>query len=569
MKTILIWGAGRIGRGFVADLFDEAGYGLVFVDQSEALVEQLLRQGRYTVVHAEGVGCRTDRTIGNFVALPTSDADAVSAAVVAADLVAIAVFPQDFASVASQLAMGLRQRQTARPEDALDILVCTNLPHAGPIFGAKLTQAVEPGMRLWLDAYVGIVETLVIRMVVEPPPEALIEDPLVVWTNGYQELPVDRQAFRRGVPDVRALRSVGDMRAEEVRKLYTYNTFHAALAYLGALRGHAAIVDCLADSAVRVDAEGALQESCAALRAEFGFGTDEMARWLAGVVAQTDNPALRDTVTRYGADPGRKVQRGDRLMGPLLLARKHAIATPHLTRALAAAYLYGEAADPGAQAMQKAVHVHGITETVNTLSGLNDDEADIAEAVIRAYARLAEERTWAGWVRQAEQLGFAYEQRYHGCGQCTVAALLDTLRDVGAVAIDPCAADAVFEAATGLAGGLGLAGDGPCGGLTGAALVFGLLYPRRRANFDGDRDNKYRTYAMVQRMLQRYLDTYGGISCHVVQAAIMGRAYNLRDSEDRRAFEGAGAHENKCTGVVGRAVGWAMEIIGEEMLGEV
>ena len=40
-KTVLIWGAGRIGRGFVADLFNAAGYHLVLVDQSAELVSQL------------------------------------------------------------------------------------------------------------------------------------------------------------------------------------------------------------------------------------------------------------------------------------------------------------------------------------------------------------------------------------------------------------------------------------------------------------------------------------------------------------------------------------------------
>jgi len=49
-----------------------------------------------------------------------------------------------------------------------------------------------------------------------------------------------------------------------------------------------------------------------------------------------------------------------------------------------------------------------------------------------------------------------------------------------------------FEAATGLAGGVGLCGDGTCSALTGGALALGLCSPRRRAQFDGDRENKYR-----------------------------------------------------------------------------
>ena len=48
--------------------------------------------------------------------------------------------------------------------------------------------------------------------------------------------------------------------------------------------------------------------------------------------------------------------------------------------------------------------------------------------------------------------------------------------------------------------------------------------------------------------------------------AIFGRAYDLRDPEENKAFDAAGAHVDKCTGVVARAAQWAMEILAEEDL---
>ncbi|NLJ39868.1 MAG: mannitol-1-phosphate 5-dehydrogenase, partial [Candidatus Atribacteria bacterium] len=41
LKNILIWGAGKIGRGFIADLFNKAGYKLTFVDSNQELIHQL------------------------------------------------------------------------------------------------------------------------------------------------------------------------------------------------------------------------------------------------------------------------------------------------------------------------------------------------------------------------------------------------------------------------------------------------------------------------------------------------------------------------------------------------
>lgn len=159
-------------------------------------------------------------------------------------------------------------------------------------------------------------------------------------------------------------------------------------------------------------------------------------------------------------------------------------------------------------------------------------------------------------VTDVGKLAFHYEQTYRGCGQCTLAALLDSLGSV-----DPAVADAAFAAATGVAGGLGLHGDATCGAFVGATMVFGLLYPRRREHFDGDRDNKYQTYALTQQLHERFIEAYGSITCHDIHTAIMGRPFDLRDPDDRVIFEAAGAHEDKCTNVVAHAAEWAMEII--------
>jgi len=560
-KTIVIWGAGRIGRGFVGDLFDEAGYRIVLVDKSEALIERLRQAGRYTVVRAESAEKRDDRIISGFSALATTQADEVADAVAGIDLIAVAVFPRDFPAVAGQLVPGLSLRRKQRPEARLDIILCANLPHAAVGFRAALGEALPPEMQEYAASHVGVVESLIIRMVADPPAEVQRRDPLLVWTNGYAGFPVDRHAFKGEIPQVPGLWLVDDMRAEEKRKLYTYNTFHAALAYHGARRGYERIVDCMADPTVRAEAEGALHESSAALQAEHGFAQRDMTRWIEGVVAQTDNATLRDTVGRCGADPRRKLRRADRLVGPVLLARKHGVTTPHLIRTLAAALLYENPGDAGAAYVQEQVVSLGLPDAIRALCELSADEDDLVAAVARACDRLRAEDRWADLARRAGALGFEYERAYHGCGQCALAAILDTLDQ-----FDTADSATAFEAATGLAGGLGLAGDSTCGALIGATLAFGMLYPRRRSHFDGDRESKYRTYSMAQRLRQRYLDAYGSVLCHEIHRRVLGRAFDLRDPAEREAFEAAGAHDDKCTSVVARAARWALEIIGEEQL---
>ena len=393
--TVVILGAGRIGRGFVADLFAAAGYRLVLVDQSAELVAALRAAGRYTVVCAENAERRHDHVVAGYEAYTVGQRDEVTAAVATADLLAVAVFPDAFGTVAQSLLPGLAQRRQERPDAALDILLCANLSHAAAHFRAALDAAplaagaaqvaTSEEMQAYLDTRVGLVETLVMRMVADPPAAEREREPLLVWTNGLAQFPVDGRAFRGPLPDVPGLRPVNDMRAEETRKLYTYNMCHAALAYLGSLRGYELTVDCLADPWVRNEAEAALDEISRALQAEYGFAPDEMARWNAGVIAQTDNPTLGDRVARHGADPRRKLKRSDRLVGPALLARTHGIPPVHLVRAIAAAFRFRNPDDPGAVYVRERVAAVGLPAAVAEVCELSPAEDDLREMICQAY----------------------------------------------------------------------------------------------------------------------------------------------------------------------------------------
>ena len=97
--------------------------------------------------------------------------------------------------------------------------------------------------------------------------------------------------------------------------------------------------------------------------------------------------------------------------------------------------------------------------------------------------------------------------------------------------------------------------------MQGLYLNAGIHYEKNCVN-----GNKYRAYDLIQRLRGRFLAYYGGIRCHEIHRAEFGRAYDLRDPSEREAFEAAGAHRDKCTGVVARASRWVVEIIGEELV---
>jgi len=49
-KKLVLFGAGRIGRSFIAYLFNKAGYEVVFVDIDKQLIDALNIKGGYDVI---------------------------------------------------------------------------------------------------------------------------------------------------------------------------------------------------------------------------------------------------------------------------------------------------------------------------------------------------------------------------------------------------------------------------------------------------------------------------------------------------------------------------------------
>src|SRR3989339_824918 len=155
-------------------------------------------------------------------------------------------------------------------------------------------------------------------------------------------------------------------------------------------------------------------------------------------------------------------------------------------------------------------------------------------------------------ARKAYQTGFDYEKKYRGCGQCSLAAIQETLGMVD---------ETVFKAATCFAGGIALLGDGICGGYAGGVLFIGQVFGRDRSNFaDPEKVIREKCYRFVEKLHDRFIQEYGTIYCRDIQTKIFGRSYYLKDPDQRMKFEEAGAHTYKCLDVVGKAAEWTVEI---------
>ena len=156
-------------------------------------------------------------------------------------------------------------------------------------------------------------------------------------------------------------------------------------------------------------------------------------------------------------------------------------------------------------------------------------------------------------AERAGELAAEYEKTCTGCAQSVVAGLLDALE------ID---SSDVFKAASGLADGIGLTGDGSCGALTGCAMVIGLALGRERKDHR-DMMKPMQSYLLCKELHGEFVREYGSCRCHDIQQKIMGRTFNLLDPKqlEEAMKEGMLGH---CAGVCGAAARKAAELILRE-----
>jgi len=158
---------------------------------------------------------------------------------------------------------------------------------------------------------------------------------------------------------------------------------------------------------------------------------------------------------------------------------------------------------------------------------------------------------------KAYQLGFEYEKTYRGCSQCVIAAIQDTL-DISD--------ESVFKAGTGLAAGGGLTGMGVCGGYAGSIMVLSQLLGRERSNFADPEGVRHKSFALARKFQADYIRELGSIMCKDIQYIKFGRPFYIVDADEFEKFEAAGAHEDKCRDVVGKAARVAVSLILDEGL---
>lgn len=374
MKKFVMYGAGNIGRGFIGQLFSNAGYRVGFVDINKEVIGRLNEDGRYPV-HVVTTDANIEQYVENVYGIDGTDSELVSDEIASCDMMATAIGVNVLKFIAKPIAMGIRKRaeQGAAP---LNIIICENLIGADAFLKGLVKNEI-PDLADYVDENVGFVEASIGRMVPVMTEEKRQGNPLRVYVEPYNILPVDKDAFKGEIPDVENLYPFAPFNLFIQRKLFMHNMSHALCSYLGNLRGYSYVYETVGDYDIRYVAYKALSEMAIAVSKENGTEVQPLIEHAQNLLYRFGNTALGDTVARVGKDTIRKLGDNDRLVGALKLSIKHGIPCYSICIGVAAALLFAPEGDERSQEVKAFAAENGALEALKKYANLEGFEAEL------------------------------------------------------------------------------------------------------------------------------------------------------------------------------------------------
>ena len=319
-KKLILFGAGKIGRSFIGQIFARSNYEVVFIDVIKPLIDELNKKRCYKVIFRSG----EDQVllIKNVRGVYLYNEAEVAEEIASAEIAAVSVGASGLSQIFPVIAKGLILRYKTHGDRPLDIIIAENLRHAAQLFYTELAGCLPDTFPL--KNFVGMVESCIGKMVPPVPRKDIGDDILKVIAEPYNTLIVNKNAFINPVPEVIGISPKKNIRAWVDRKLFVHNMGHSAAAYTGYLfnPGLRYMYEVLDISEIKDLAKETMIQASNTLVKIYPkeFTSHQMDAYINDLILRFRNKALGDTVFRVGCDLFRKLGENDRFAGIIKLS---------------------------------------------------------------------------------------------------------------------------------------------------------------------------------------------------------------------------------------------------------
>ncbi|KKA28164.1 hypothetical protein TD95_004287 [Thielaviopsis punctulata] len=366
------FGAGNIGRGFVACFLHESGYEVVFADVQDALINTLNENPSYKVIEVGAEGT-SEKTITNYRAINsrTHEQDLVDE-IATADLVTCSVGPNILKFIAPVIAKGIDKRSSDRAP--LSVIACENAIGATDTLASFILDPKNtPADRLDShDSRARYANSAIDRIVPAQDPNAGLN----VTLEKFYEWVVDRTPFaEHGVPPIEGVNWVDNLAPFIERKLFTVNTGHATAAYHGYNRQKSTVYDALQDKEIMSEVRRALEATSKLIVEKHGIDSQSQKDYANKIIKRIGNPHLEDAVERVGRAPLRKLSRKERFIGPAAELAEKDYDISGLLDAVEMAFRFQNVeGDAESTELAKIMAEKNPSEVVSQVCGINTNE---------------------------------------------------------------------------------------------------------------------------------------------------------------------------------------------------
>lgn len=318
MKKLVLFGAGKIGRSFIGQLFSMGGYEVVFIDVAKQMIDDLNLRRNYNVI------IKSDKkeeilNIKNVRGVYADNESDVIEELANAEIVAVSVGLNGLVKVIPLLAKGLMERQRVNNGSAIDIIIAENMRNADEYLRAELINYLPKNYPI--NELVGLVETSIGKMVPIMQKKHFKKDNLQIFAEPYNTLILNKKAFKNPIPDIMGLAPKENMKAWVDRKLFIHNLGHSAAAYIGYLYNPDLVYihEVLAIPGLFKNIRETMTQAADILLKKYPgeFTWQDLDEHIKDLLNRFQNIALGDTIFRVGCDLRRKLGPEDRLSGAI------------------------------------------------------------------------------------------------------------------------------------------------------------------------------------------------------------------------------------------------------------
>lgn len=382
-KKAVHFGAGKIGRGFIAELMHDSGFEVIFGDVVEEAVNVVNKNHEYSLFLIDHN--YKEKIIDHVSAYSNiKEADKLIDAICEAEIITTSVMATNLPKVAPLITKGLKKR-LEQGKGKVIVMACENA-----IMGTDILKKAMIETRILTKEQIDKIgvypNTAVDRMVFN----GVHNGKEGIEIGDAFELAIERNKLidPNSKPIIGA-EYVDDLMMYLQRKIYIINCGHAIAGYYGqVLKGYEIVQDALRDADLLPQIRLAMLESASALEKKYGFTHESLVEYMETMmIKRFTTPGVVDPISRVSREPIRKIASNDRIMGPAFLCEEYGLDNTYLLKGVACALKFKQEGDAQAEELQKFIAENGVEEAVIKYTGVKKD-SHMYKVIIEEYKKL-------------------------------------------------------------------------------------------------------------------------------------------------------------------------------------